>query len=411
VRTLACHALARGHTSSAIPRLFQLLTDTDLGVVHAAVGAIQSLGSAATEGLALAAARSANAAERRAGLRIVLYFGYAESLQLAEDALGSSDERLRDVALGGITALDDPGVIELLFQAARHASARTRASAARALGHTALSPSVAAVLHEAQGDPEPWVRYYACQSQGRLRIAEAVPELIASLSDAAGQVRMAAVEALAAIPGAAAASALAEASRSPSQDLRRAALLGIGARKDAALRPSLTEALASADPAIRLVAASGIAEFPGAEVELEQLAATDPDAGVRHAAIELLAGRQGEQDTAALMRILARDPSAQLVCSALARNLTARLPTLLRALDRANDVLARSLVGVLSRVDSRAARDALDVAFESNNVAARRAAARVLSVTLDDAAKASLARAATLDLDPEVRRICAAAIA
>jgi HEAT repeat protein len=222
---------------------------------------------------------------------------------------------------------------------------------------------------------------------------------------------MAAVEALAAIPGESAGAALAEAARSANHDLRRAALLGIGARKDAALRPSLTAALESSDPTLRLVATSGIAEFPDAESELEKLAATDPDAAVRHAAIELLASRQDDEATSALVRILSRDPSAKAVCAALGRNLEARLSTILATLEQAGDVLARALLSVLAQADSRAARAALDTAFESSNVAARRAAARVLSVTMDDSARASLARGANLDADAEVRRICAAAMA
>jgi HEAT repeat protein len=411
VRTLACHALARSNATVAVPRLFQLLTDGDLGVVHAAVAAIQSLGSAETERLALAAAASSLPAERRAGLRIVLYFGFARSLELAREALASSDERLRDVALGGVTALDDPAVTELLLRAARHDSPRTRASAIRALGHAALEAGVAEALHAAHRDDDAWVRYYACQSQGRLRLADSVPELIDCLDDSAGQVRMAAVEALAAIPGEPAGAALAEAARSTNHDLRRAALLGIGARKDAALRPSLTAALESSDPTLRLVATSGIAEFPDAESELEKLAATDPDAAVRHAAIELLASRQDDEATSALVRILSRDPSAKAVCAALGRNLEARLSTILATLEQAGDVLARALLSVLAQADSRAARAALDTAFESSNVAARRAAARVLSVTMDDSARASLARGANLDADAEVRRICAAAMA
>jgi HEAT repeat protein len=411
VRTLACHALARSNATHAVPRLFQLLTDADLGVVHAAVAAIQSLGSAETERLALAAARSQNPAERRAGLRIVLYLGLSSSLELAREALASNDERLRDVALAGVTALDEPEVTELLLTAARHDSGRTRASAVRALGHVTLDPRVAEALHSAHHDSDPWVRYYACQSQGRLRVAEAVPELIESLSDSAPQVRMAAVEALAAVPGEAAGRALVEAARSVNHDLRRAALLGIGSRKDVALRPSLTAALESSDPALRLVATSGIAELPGAENELEKLAATDPDAGVRHAAIELLASRQDEPSTSALIRVLHRDPSAKAVYAALARHLASRLPTLQAALAQAGDVVARALVSVLAHDGSRAARAALDAAFESSNVAARRAAARALSVALDDSARASLARGANLDPDPEVRRICAAAMA
>lgn len=412
VRTLACHALARGTAKSAVSELFELLRDPDLGVVHAAVGAIQSLGSDETQRRALHLARSSDAAERRAALRIVLYFGYPGSRELALEALSTSDERLRDVALGGLPALDDDdGVSAILIAAALHESPRTRASAVRALGHTALSPQVEQALSSAHADPDPWVRYYACQSQGRLRIASAVPQLIARLDDPAGQVKMAAVEALAAIPDPAAAEALRAAAASENHDLQRAAIIGMGTRPDAALRPVVAAALSSRDPAIRLVATSSIAAFAQAEVELRQVAVSDSDAAVRNAAIELLASRDDAAATSALVHVLEADPSSRAASAALSRTIDRRIPTLLELLTPAGEGLARALVGVLSRAESRAARAALDAAFLSSNVSARRAAARALSAILDDAARSSLARAATLDSDREVRRVCAAAIA
>jgi HEAT repeat protein len=410
VRALACHALSRGSATNAVPVLFRLLRDADFGVVHAAVGAIQSLGSAETESLAMAAAASSNESERRAALRIVLYFGYPASLRLAREALASSDERLRDVALGGLPALDEPDVPAILMQAAQHESPRTRASAVRALGHTALSAETERLLLAALEDPDAWVRYYACQSLGKLGVSSALPLLVAKLQDPAGQVKMAAVEALAAMPGAAARSALSDAAASDNPDVRRAAVVGIGTRSDPALREVLLSALNSQDSALRMVATSSIANFEGAEADLERIGASDADASVRHAAIELLANRAGAEATSALVRIFQRDSNAKDALAALGRNVDARIPSLLSRLADADDLLARGIVAVLSRAETRAARAALDVAFESGNPATRRATARALGLIADTAANASLARAATLDPDPEVRRICAAAI-
>jgi HEAT repeat protein len=411
VRTLACHALARGRDTSAIPRLFQLLTDSDLGVVHAAVGAIQSLGSAETERLALLALKSENVAERRAALRIITYFGYDGSFELCVQALGSSDERLRDIALAGLPALDDPRVSPTLIAAARHVSGRTRAAALRALGHVRLSPEVEDVVRVAMADPDAWVRYYACQSLGRLRIESALPLLVERLDDTAGHVKVAAVEALAALRGEAALEALAAAARSSDLDVQRAALVGLGERAAPPLRPLLTAALDSQDSSIRLVAVSSLARFEGAETELSETAAKDTDAAVRSAAIELLASRTDVAATEALLALLARDPDSASAAAALARHAEARIPSISSLLEHANDALARALLAVISRAETPAGRAALDAAFASRNVAARRAAARALSVLLDEAAKSSLARAATVDPDAEVRRICAAAVA
>jgi chemotaxis methyl-accepting protein methylase/HEAT repeat protein len=377
IRALACHTLARSGATNAVPRLFQLLDDPDLGVVHAAVGAIQSLGSAETEPLALAAVASENAAERRAALRIVTYFGYSATLELARQALASNDERLREIALAGLPALEDATAHELLLETSRHPAPRTRAAAIRALGHVAGGSGVEAALVGALQDDDAWVRYYACQSLGRRRDPAAVPLLVERLSDRAEQVKLAAVEALATIPGAAAGEALRGAARSDGREVERAAIVGIGARKDLALRDELLRSVQSADAGVRLVSLASLAAFPGAEAELERAARSDADGAVRGSAVEHLASLSNAAATAALARLLGENPTSKELLSALAQNVEARIPTLLSLLGASEESLARSLVAVLARADSRAARAAVDIAFESGNVAARRAAAHL----------------------------------
>ncbi len=410
VRALACHALARGREVTAVPALFRLLNDPDLGVVHAAVGAIQSLGSAESQALALVAVQSAKPSERRAALRIITYFGYDQTLELCLEALRSDDEKLRDIALGGLPALDDPSVPSVLSEAAQHPSARTRASAVRALGHLALSPQSQAVLLAALDDADPWVRYYACQSLGRLRVEAALPAIRTRLDDPAGQVKMAAVEALAALPGQSAQHALAEAAASNDLDVQRAAVVGAGERAEPELRPILVAALASADASIRLVAVSSIARFPDAEGDLTA-AATDADPAVRSAAVGLLASRTGTSASRALLGLLLREPESTTLIAALAQNVDSHSATILAQLDTVDDAGARALLAVLARSQTAPGRAAIDTAFASRNVAARRAGARVLSLLLDESAKSSLARAANTDDDAEVRRLCAAALA
>jgi HEAT repeat protein len=411
VRALACHALSRGGNTDTVAALFALLADPDLGVVHAAVGAIQSLGSDETERLALAATGSANVAERRAALRIVTYLGYEQSFALCQAAVGGDDERLRDIALSALPNLDDERALPLLLGAAGHASARTRAAAVRALGNTVASSQVVDTLTAALDDPDAWTRYYACQSLGKLGVLAASSKVEARLSDSAGQVRMAAVEALARIPGADAANALERLANVADPEIARAAIVGIGERGDASLRPIIAQALTSSDPAIRLVATSSLARFPGAEPELEQVVLADADLSVRRAAVELLGSNPSEVATQALVSLLAHEAHCELALAGLGQHLEARVPALFTALRGANDAQARLLLNVLSRSDLAAARRAIDEAFQLPNAAVRRAAAKILSLLLDDSAKSALARAASSDADPEVRRISAAAIA
>jgi HEAT repeat protein len=411
VRALACHALSRGGNTGVVAELFALLADPDLGVVHAAVGAIQSLGSDETERLALAATSSANPAERRAALRIVTYLGYERSFALCEAAVAGEDERLRDIAISALPTLDDPRALPLLLGAAGHASARTRAAAVRALGNTVASAPVVDVLTAALDDPDPWARYYACQSLGKLGVRAALSRVEARLLDGAGQVRMAAVEALARIPGAEAASALTRLAAMPDPEIVRAAIVGIGERGDPSLRPIIAQALTSPDAAIRLVATSSLARFPGAEPELEQVVVADADPSVRRAAIELLSNNPSQVATDALVSLLGNEAHSDAALAGLCQHLEARVPALFARLRGANDAQARLLLHVLSRSDLVSTRRAIDEAFQLPNVAVRRAAAKILSLLLDDSAKSALARAASSDADPEVRRISATAIA
>jgi HEAT repeat protein len=166
VRCLACEALARTGDPSAVPSLFPLLSDPNPRIVQAAIGAIQSLGSAETEALTLAAARSPEAQVRRAAFRIIAYFGYASALDLLIKAIHGSDERLRDIALYGLPFIDDPRALEALLAASSHDDAHARAAAVRALGQCEAEKRVTDALRNALADADPWVRYYACQSLG-----------------------------------------------------------------------------------------------------------------------------------------------------------------------------------------------------------------------------------------------------
>src|SRR5690606_12070695 len=108
-----------------------------------------------------------------------------------------------------------------LLAAASHPVAKTRAAVMRALGQTEATPEVVKALLSAVADADAWVRYYACQALGRLRIETAVERLIALMNDDTGQVRVAAVEALAHLSDERAGDALAGAARSDDADMRR----------------------------------------------------------------------------------------------------------------------------------------------------------------------------------------------
>jgi HEAT repeat protein len=408
VRALSADALARASDPAAVPALFRLLADGDARVAQAALGAIQSLGSAQTEQLAIAAARSSDPRMRAGGLRIIGYFGYPAGLDALSDAAHSDDERIRDAAIAGLPFVDDARALSLLLDSSRHASARTRTAAVRALGHSGGESHVLDRLRGALGDSDPWVRYYACQALGKLKDDSSTDAIAALLEDTSGQVRVAAVEALAHLRGQRAFEVLSGVSGSADADLHRAALVALGISKRPEALPKLLAALNAPNPATRLVAVSALAELGSPDAIPAIARATgDADEGVRASATSFLAARSDQAATSELLRLLAKAPTRQSLIHALSRPAAGRVEAIAMALANADDALSGALVTALARTQTEDAKLAIRVALSSYNDAARRAAAAALAAMLDVASAPALERAAINDPDAEVRRICA----
>jgi HEAT repeat protein len=406
VRAAACGVLARAGAVSAVPALFAALDDDDPIVSRAAVNAIHALGHAHTEPLAIAAARSPSLRVRRAGLRILGYFGWRSGLATLLEALASGDERLRDTAIQGLALVDDPRALDALLQTAEGPLPQARASAMRALGRVHSSPAVLARLQAGMSDPDPWVRYYACQALGAQGAVGATDALVERLTDEAGQVRIAVIDALARMPGERAMAALVQASRSPDPDLRRAALLGLGSARPAQALPILLEAASEASIETRLIALSALASFEGASVEQAlAVAASDESETVRAAAIGALAGRAGLQATATLLSLLEREDQREAALAALCTPALGRIPALLAALETAETRLAGLLVTALARMRRDDALAALGVVLSMDHLPARRAAALAFAALGPQSARPLLERVAERDPDLEIRQL------
>ncbi len=410
VRVRACEALARAGDPAAVGSLFGLIGDRDGRVSQAAAAAIQSLGSLETKRLALEQARSEDMRTRRAALRIISYFGYPEGLDVLVGALADPDEKVREAAIYGLPLIEDPRAVTALLDASGHASSRTRGAVMRALGQTQAAPSVIAALRDGLRDEDAWVRYYACQSLGRLRVDAAVDAVIARVHDASGQVRIAAVEALARLSGEQAADALQQAARSTDPDLRRAALVGLGLARRTNAIPTLREAAASEDAATRLVAIGALAEFDAPDVVPALAhATTDPDEAVRSAAIGYLSTRPGAEATSVLVARLLDPPTRDRALEALAVAADDRVDGVLSALETADADSAPLLIGSLTRMRRPSSQAAVGAALAFENVHARRAAAAALVAIGTAEAREALERASS-DPDPVVRRVCTAAL-
>ena len=412
VRALACDALARIGDASAVPVLFEQLADPNARVVQSAIAAIQSLGSKETEALATQAARSTLPSARRAALRVLSYFGCDAAIDVFAAATNDDDQRVRDVAIPGLGLLTHPRARPLLIEAASRPTERDRVAAMRGLGESAPDQEVIAALSRAVRDEQPWVRYYACQSLGKLRAHAATAAIAELLDDPAGQVRVAAVEALSHLDGAVALDALRRAAEADEPDIQRAALIGLGLMRNESSLPVIIAACRAPNAATRQVALSALQVFAAPDV-LTVLtdALTDADEGVRLAAVGLLASVPRREATQCLIGALRDERVGKRVIEALATPVHGRVEGLLDALHTADDELAPLLVSTLGRVDPLDATGAMLDALRLPNSAARKAAAAMLAVQATHKSLAALKQQALEDPSDEVRRVCALLLA
>jgi HEAT repeat protein len=229
--------------------------------------------------------------------------------------------------------------------------------------------------------------------------------------DGAGQVRVAAVDALAKLATPAALDALAQAALQDDLEVRRTALAGIAFVKTPATLRLLLDASYAADNATRLVAVSGLAKLNDAAAlaRVCDVAHSDPEASVQNAAIELLAESAAPQATVALVTLLGSDSFRARAVSALSRHVSARSAQLSASLEEASAEVADALVTVITRLPRSSAEQVLLAALKLPHEPARRAAVRALRFAFDsEATSEALARAASQDPDPEVRRVAAA---
>ncbi len=409
VRVAACEALARIGAVAQVAALFECLIDSNPAVVQAAVAAIQALGGTRSEQLALVATRDQASGVRRAGLRILTYFGFPSAFDACVAGMADVNPQVREAAIAGLPYLDDPRAHDLLVATTRDDVPRTRAAAMRALAQVA-APDVRATSALLRGltDADPWVRYYACQTLGRLGYEVAGEAIAARLTDDAGQVRVAAVEALSHLTSEAAFEALRRAAEVDEPDVRRASLVGLGISKRPEALPVVLAATDSTDAATRLVALSALVAFDDQRV-LPALtrAAADDDESVRGAAAAFLAGRRGADATNAIITLLRKQPGDERLTAALANVVEGRVATVVAALETADDEIAPVLTAALVRMHRTDASAALLAAMDSNNVCARKAAAPTLAAVGTPESLAAVQRALAGDPDPEVRRICA----
>jgi HEAT repeat protein len=412
-------ALARLGDQRAFEPLIGLLGHGDPAVRQSVVGALNSIGHPEMGARTAILLRDPDPHVRQSAAKIAGYFGYSECAEALIACGTDQDERVRAAALEHMPFLEDEAVLPLLVSALASDTPRCRAAAASALGHVEASDADRA-LAKALNDPDAWVRYFAALSLGRRRQADAIGALgeLAS-ADPAGQVRIAAIDALAAIGGTDALAILEPLADSAERDVAAAALRALGTVPAPGGRDTLQAALRSDDPERRVAAVQALAQHGGRDAvdALCWTAAADQDSGVAASAIDglaTLASRPGDALDAAVLALttIATDPARRAAAlPALARIPASAVPALDRALRHEDTAVRLAAIEALGRIARPPASTLLMQALDDPDASVRARAVDALSRLGARGVARRLASLARTDHSDEVRRMAEMALA
>ena len=414
----AAGALARLGDGRAFDPLIGLLDDPDLPVRHAAIGALNSIGHPDMPARIRELLDAPSPRLRESSVKIAGYFGYRECADALLARCADSDESVRAAALEHVAFLDDGRALPVLLAALDGDTPRARAAAAQALAH--LPPAdVRPILQRTMSDADPWVRYFAAASLGRQQDRGSLPVLErAARSDDHEHVRIAAVGAMGAIGGDAAARVLGALLEGAETEVARAAIAALGQTASAAALEPLKCALHAVDPARREAAASAIARWGQSEaVELlKWTAAGDVEGAVATAATLGLSRIGSGSSTAAPLAIdalaaLTADPARrQQAVAALARVSPAAIPRVGGCLASRDPHVRQAVVEALGRLSHPSASAYVRGALEDTDPLVRQHAVVVLARLGSRGMAPSFAEMAHNDPSDGVRRAAGAAL-
>jgi HEAT repeat protein len=395
----------------AFEALLDLVGHPIAAVRQAAVGALNSLGHPDLAACTLTLLDSPDPQVRESAVKIAGYFGYDSCVDAVLARCDDPDERVRRAAIEHLPYLEDPRVLPALAAALCSQSTGARAAAARALGQVE-GASAAPHLLAALDDADPWVRYFALRSIGQHGYPEALDAIDRlAQADPAGQVRIAALEALGRIGGPRAAALLAPFTQDADLDIARAALEALGAIDQPGALPALQAALRADEPARRIAALRALAQRGGAAaVEPLLRAAADDDAQVAQVAIEALAQVGGEEAVAALSALAAGGTHRGACIKALARQGEDRVEVVARGLAHPAAGVRSVVVEALAQMKLPRASEHVRAALDDRDPAVRLVAARALGQLGSHQAERQLAALARSDPDLGVRRAAHAAL-
>jgi HEAT repeat protein len=203
----------------------------------------------------------------------------------------------------------------------KSSQAADRAAAANEMGRRGyrFRKEIAELLRPLlRTDPEPAVRAAAGRALGRLGAREAVPDLIAALSDSSADVRVVAAAAIWRLPDPAATAPLLDRVKDSDKAVREWAALALGVIGDKRAVPELVKLLGDPERAVRLAAVRSLGRVgdpEGIDPVVQYVRGGKRDAEEKEEAVAAVASMKGEGRVPALLSLLeaAENDSAQQV--------------------------------------------------------------------------------------------------
>jgi HEAT repeat protein len=414
----AAGALAHLGDGDAFEALLGLLGHGDTAVRQAVIAALNSIGHADMPARIAALLDDPDPVVRESAVRVAGYFGYRECLGRVLELCVDSSEAVRRAAIDHLPFFDDRSTIPVLLHALDSGTPAVRAGAATALARLDESDALAPLVR-ALADGDPWVRYFALRSIGAFGDATVAPAVVGVLKqDPAGQVRLAAIDALGRLDPPDLVAIIKPLTVSSDADLARAAIQALGHTKDARAQPILENLGRGADVWRRLAAVVAIGVRGGVDAAstLQWVAAADADPDVAHAAIAALAliGCRGGADataaTTALIALTAEPVHREKVIASLAELPSDRIDDIATGLEHPSPDVRCATIEALGRMRRPDATRSVERALQDAVAAVRATAVAELRRLGSRAAAKTLLRLARTDPDREVRQAAVMAV-
>jgi HEAT repeat protein len=421
-RTLAvaaAGALASIGDRRAFDPLFALLGHSDATVRQAVTAALNSLGHPEMESRIAPLLQSEDPRLRESAVRVAGYFGYPACADALFERCRDRDESVRRAALEHAPYIGESRALPVLIDAVAHDTPRARATAATALGQITGAASRAALIG-ALSDSDSWVRYFAARALGTQGDAEPVDALgRLAANDEVPHVRIAALQAIGAIDGRAAADLLLAHADDADPAIAAAALTSLGRVSDGRAVGALNRALRSADPQRRQAAIRAFSQRGGADsvTSLRWAVESDSTPDLAEAALDgmaRLARLSGEGWTGAidaLVDLTALGAHRAAATGVLAAMPPGRVARISDGLTHPNPHVRRATIETLTRMKHPEASARVRSALDDGDEVVREAAV----IALDRIGARGIVQklAAIVDSDPAiaVRRAAQVALA